>query len=181
MNPLPPPYFKYDKGRCDEYGNYFAKKYPGKIIIGLSWQSANNRKNTRNIDLNALTPLAKLENIVWVNLQYDCPHPEHHEISNHMDIVTIDGLDIKNDFLGLVSLMAACDMIVSVQNLNLILSTSINKPAIGLLSPLVQWHYSEKIAPNHHPRHIFIRRHSYQSWDDVAEKAAIQIAKIFHF
>jgi hypothetical protein len=87
-----------------------------KTLIGLCWQSPleSVRRNEHYFMLADMAPLFKLENVIFVNLQYDS-YKEIEQIKKIYNKVLVDtNIDLFNDFLGSCYLMQHLDIIVSV-------------------------------------------------------------------
>jgi len=87
-----------------------------KTLIGLSWRSSIETigRNEHYFQLPELTSLLKLENVVFVNLQYGDCNEEVQRIKNNYDFEFINvNVDQFNDFLSVYYVMQNLDVIVS--------------------------------------------------------------------
>ena len=99
-------------------------------IIGISWKTYSLSSNSyhRNIKLeDLLLPLKDLD-FIFVNLQYGDVSEEINNLKvNHgIDVLEIPDLDIFNDIDGLAAIIAACDCVISIDNLNPHLAGALN-------------------------------------------------------
>ena len=88
-----------------------------KMIIGLSWRSSLETLMNRYdhyFNLNELAPLLKLEDMIFVNLQYGNCSEEIMHLQSHCDseFINLD-VDYYNDFLSVYYICQNLDVIVS--------------------------------------------------------------------
>ena len=118
-----------------------------KKIVGLSWNTKSSLTQAfqRNIKLeNLLLPLKELD-LKFINLQYGDVSEEISNLkANHgIDVLEVPDLDIFNDIDGLAATIAACDCVISIDNLNPHLAGALNV-STNLLLPYVaddRWGY----------------------------------------
>ena len=118
-----------------------------KRIVGLSWNTKSSLTQAfqRNIKLeNLLLPLKNLD-LKFINLQYGDVSEEISNLkANHgIDVLEVPDLDIFNDIDGLAATIAACDCVISIDNLNPHLAGALNV-STNLLLPYVaddRWGY----------------------------------------
>ncbi|MDB0034024.1 tetratricopeptide repeat protein [Alphaproteobacteria bacterium] len=101
-----------------------------KKIVGISWNTKSSLTQAfqRNIKLeDLLLPLKDLD-FIFVNLQYGDVSEEINNLKvNHgIDVLEIPDLDIFNDIDGLSAIIAACDSVISIDNLNPHLAGALN-------------------------------------------------------
>ena len=101
-----------------------------KKIVGISWNTKSSLTQAfqRNIKLeDLLLPLKDLD-FIFVNLQYGDVSEEITNLkANHgIDVLEIPDLDIFNDIDGLAAIIAACDCVISIDNLNPHLAGALN-------------------------------------------------------
>jgi len=87
-----------------------------KYLCGLSWMSRAHKD--KNCSLEELLPILKLDNVLFVNLQYGDTINEIENIKNKYNIDIVDvGIDLFNDIDGLASLIDSCDFIATTSNI----------------------------------------------------------------
>ena len=88
----------------------------------LSWFTKAKKVNShfRNIDVEQLSDHLHGLPFDFVSLQYGLSKKEIAKINSNiqLDILSVNELDLFNDIDGLASLIAACDIVVSVDNIN---------------------------------------------------------------
>lgn len=98
-------------------------------LIGISWNTKSNLQmaSFRNIDLNYLTSVLNNNKVKFVNLQYGDTSEEIYKLKQEtgIQVTEIPDLDIKNEIDKLASLVAACDIIVSIDNFTVHLAGSL--------------------------------------------------------
>jgi tetratricopeptide (TPR) repeat protein len=106
-----------------------------KLVCGLSWSSKNKAiGQPKSLDLDQLAPILTLPNLQFVNLQYGDVREQIEEIERKLDIeiLQIDEIDNTNDIDGLLSLISACDFVVTTSNVTTHLAGAINKETYQL-------------------------------------------------
>jgi len=112
----------------------------GALVVGLSWFTASDKTLAwqRNIDLpEILAGLSHLD-LIFVNLQYGDVDKDIARIREMFGIEILDlkGVDLFEDLDGLAGLMAACDVIVTADNINANLAGALGLDTCVLL-PMV--------------------------------------------
>ena len=114
-------WLKADQARANNYRNLLLSK-PNSKLIGLSWFTKAKRaySHLRNIEVEQFSDHLNDLPFDFVSLQYGLSKKELAEINSNiqLDILSVNGLDLFNDIDGLASLVAACDIVVSVDNIN---------------------------------------------------------------
>ena len=117
-------------------------KNTGKFTIGISWKSKSSVEKRKTIDLVNLINSLKIP-AKFVNLQYGEVDQEIKEVKEKtgVDIIKCKSLDIYNDLDGLASLMCACDVVVSIPNVNQTIASALGIPTFLLVSnnPTFRW------------------------------------------
>jgi Flp pilus assembly protein TadD len=90
-----------------------------KIICGISWKSSNKDIGLlKSLRLRELQSLFAMTEVVFINLQYGDVKNEIEEIKNEfgVEIKTMEDIDNFNDLDGYLSLVEACDLVVTTSN-----------------------------------------------------------------
>ena len=90
-----------------------------KYNIGISWKSFKNRyADEKSLNLNDLTNILQTQNCNFINLQYGEVYSEINKFNKGTDnkIVTLDKLDLFNDFDKLAAVLMNLDLFISVSN-----------------------------------------------------------------
>lgn len=106
------------------------------VLCGLSWRSANKRfGDEKSIRLQDLAPLLALPGFSFVNLQYGDVGPEIDEAGKKLGVRVhqVSGLDVFNDIDGLLSLIDACDVLLTTCNVTAHLAGAMGKRAVVLV------------------------------------------------
>jgi hypothetical protein len=111
-------------------------KTDDRLIIGLSWRSSNKtHEKAKSAGLHAFEPLLKLRNCRFVDLQYGDTSAEREAVARDIGIAVehLDDIDNFNDIDGLASLIAACDLVVTVSNTTAHLAGALGKETYVLV------------------------------------------------
>jgi Flp pilus assembly protein TadD len=127
-------YIKSDPIRTNNLKKYLKKKE--QFICGLSWVSKNEDIGAnKSITLETLKPVLSLQNIKFIDLQYNDTKDEreHFFQENNICISKINEIDSFNDIEGITSLIDACDFIITVSNTNAHIAGALGKKTFLLL------------------------------------------------
>ena len=123
-----------EKSFTNELKNNFQTKK--KFICGLSWISKNEDiGDKKSISLEILKPILSLENIEFLDLQYNDTNDERDRFFKNtgIKISKIEHIDNFNDLNGLTSLIDLCDFVITVSNTNAHISGALGKDTLLLL------------------------------------------------
>lgn len=101
-----------------------------KIICGISWLSKNNKVgNSKSLKLKQLLPILKMQNLLFVDLQYGDNQIEKSDLleENNINLIKFDDVDSFNDIDGLTSIINACDIVITSSNVTAHIAGSIGK------------------------------------------------------
>ena len=110
--------------------------YKKKYKIGLSWKSFSDKFATdKSLNLKDLNKIFSLTNCGIFNLQYGDVEDEINSFNNTTKnkLISIEGLDLINDFEGIASLLKSLDVFISVSN-----STAHLAGALGVKTILIK-------------------------------------------
>ena len=95
---------------------------PKSKLIGLSWFTKSDKANSnlRSIEVEWLSDHLHSLPFEFVSLQYGLPKEELSEINSKVkiDIQSVEELNLFQDIDGLASLISACDIVISIDNIN---------------------------------------------------------------
>ena len=104
----------------------------------------------------------------FVSLQYGDVEQEILEVKEKtgIDIVQCKSLDIFNDLDGLASLMCACDIVVTIPNVNQTIASALGIPTFLLVSnnPSFRW-FTEGMDTMWHPNTKVFRQTKDGDWN----------------
>jgi hypothetical protein len=117
---------------------------PGRLTVGVSWRggTARTRKNDRSIALERLKSVTGIAGTCFVNLQYGDVREEIDRFNETNATNPVHcALDDINNFDELAALIAALDIVVSIQNVTVHLSGALGKPCWGMIEWRPEWRY----------------------------------------
>jgi len=127
-------------------------QFKNKPTCGLSWKS-NNKSigQSKSLSLINLLPIIENNHFEFINLQYGDTTLERNLVKNEfkVDIHDINNIDLFEDVDGLLSLIQACDFVLTTSNSTAHLAGAIGKETL-LLLPYSQgkhwyWHDNQGI------------------------------------
>ena len=128
-------FLKVDEKKLEEMKRKLSI-YKKKYKIGLSWKSFSDKFATdKSLNLKDLNKIFSLTNCDIFNLQYGDVEDEINSFNNtnKNKLLSIEGLDLINDFEGIASLLKSLDVFISVSN-----STAHLAGALGVKTILIK-------------------------------------------
>lgn len=174
------PYLVPDPDRVEMWKHHFASKK--KPVIGIGWQGGTWKTAVkyRQLTLEQLLPVLKSVDAHWVSLQYkpagkqiEAFRREHPEI----DIVEYSHGTLSNDYDDTVAMIAAMDMIVTMQTTTVHVAGGLGIPCWTFVPRTSQWRYGQEGEDFPWARSVrIIRQNTDGHWDDVMEKTGEELA-----
>jgi len=151
------------------------------LKVGISWRGgiATTRRATRSIDLVKWLPILRTQGVHFINLQYGDSKRGVASASavsgtaiHHWD-AAIENYDET------AALVAATDLIISVQTSLVHLAGALGKPTWVLVPRNAEWRYGETldVMPWYASVRLF-RQPMDEDWDVVIERVAAELTKI---
>lgn len=177
---------RYENGflRCDSAlsGRLRERLADGRKVVGLSWASKNLRFGSdKSAQLHDFAGILCLPGCRFIDLQYGDTRVEREAVQQDLGVAIERLPDIDNfsDIDGLASLIAACDIVVTVSNTTAHLAGALGKETY-LLVPTGRarmwcWFRDRDDSP-FYPRMRLYRQKLKQPWSDLIGAAAADIA-----
>jgi tetratricopeptide (TPR) repeat protein len=129
------PFLVVSEERTQEHltTNEFLRERP---VCGVAWKSANKKfGDKKSITLKDLEPLLRTKDITFVNLQYGDVTTEITRVADEIGTTVQQARDLEvfNDIDGLLSLIDACDIVLTTSNVTAHLAGAIGKKAAVLV------------------------------------------------
>ncbi|WP_299809980.1 hypothetical protein [uncultured Roseibium sp.] len=109
------PWLKVDEEKARKYSDILPKE---KKIVGLCWRSSvvSHSRNEHYFTIRELEPLFSIENVQFVNLQYDDCDEELAWVEERFPgkLIHLSELDQYNDLDGVAALMTNLDLFIGV-------------------------------------------------------------------
>jgi hypothetical protein len=111
-------------------------EFTKKVTCGVSWGSINKKVgDDKSIPIQDLYPILKMNNIEFVNLQYGDIKRTLLRVKEEIGkkILNIDEVDLFEDVDGALSIIAACDIVVTSSNSTAHLAGALGKETLLLV------------------------------------------------
>lgn len=176
-------FLQANKAKIGEIRSSYKKKFPGKLLIGISWRggtTAGTNKYARSLKNYEMQPLGTLQNIKFINLQYG---DTREELANLAKL----GLDIYNDqdINPLTSIddqaaqISALDLILTIDNTTVHLAGALGMPTYLLLPTDPDWRWGlEQENSYWYPAVTLIRNPTSSNWNTTIKYALDAISKL---
>jgi len=164
-----------DSKKVSLFRNKFKSK--NKLLCGISWKSKNEKiGNEKSLDLEELIPKLNLDKFDFVDLQYGDTVEDREKIyKKHKILIKNDqDLDKFNDLDGLLALIDACDVVITVSNATAHMAGSLGKKTF-MLAPHVFgliWHWHKGSKSLWYPSIKILRKSIDNSWEEPIKKLA---------
>ena len=173
-------FIKADPDRVEMWRHHFSKF--NKPIIGIGWQGGTwkTAAKFRQLTLEQLLPVMKSVDAHWVSLQYKPAGRQIAEFKREypeIDIVEYAHATMSNDYDDTIAMMAAMDMIVSMQTTVIHVAGALGLPAWVFIPTSSQWRYGEEGENYPWSKSIrLIRQKKDGYWTDVMETTGEELA-----
>ncbi len=174
------PYLLHDVARTDKIREQLPNN--GNLICGISWKSLNQDiGDYKSMALTELMPLLQKDGIDFINLQYGDTAQELQELrANNVHLYEVDGVDLFEDVDGVLSIIQACNIIITVSNTTAHLAGALGKRTYLLLPKgrgrLWYWHQSEN-GNLWYPSIKVIEQDKPGDWNSAMQKLMVEIRK----
>jgi len=142
--------------------------------VGISWRGGKEAlvRRARSIPLSRWTQLAALEGVSLINLQYgDCAAEIAAAREAGLEVHDWDDVDPLAELDGFAALVAALDLVLSVDNATVHLAGALGVPTWALLPFTADWRWGEgrEDSPWYPALRLFRQPHP-GDWDAVFER-----------
>jgi hypothetical protein len=150
------------------------------ITVGISWKGGSKREtiHSRSTSLEQWKQVFDVPDIQFINLQYGDVRDELNDCQQQLG-VTIhawDGEDHFNNLDGLASIIAALDLVVSIDNSTVHLAGALGVPTWNILpfAADFRWMHGTARSPSY-PSIRLLRQQSPGEWREVFEAVAMKL------
>ena len=174
-------YIKANKIKTLNYRDKLYKYSKSKRLIGISWKSKSRAHKYRSISLEKFIMGIYIPNTCFVNLQYGDTKDEINNIKKKygINIYTLEEVDTFNDLDNLASLINACDMVVSIENLIFALAGALGVESKILLRPDCTWYNGDIDLKSYwFKNQSFYRQSSSGAWEEALNQIKKEIENI---
>jgi tetratricopeptide (TPR) repeat protein len=134
--PAHPGYLFTDERRLAAYRERLQHESPGSLIVGIAWRSSNPELAVeKSAPLIEWRPLLQTPGVAFVNLQYGSVEDECRVVEQQLGVRVhrVPDLDVHDDLDGLAALQGACDLVITISNINAHISGSLGRTGWVLL------------------------------------------------
>ncbi|MGE5522560.1 MAG: tetratricopeptide repeat protein [Rhodospirillaceae bacterium] len=167
-------YLKADETRV-AYWRDRLSRLPGKLKIGIAWRGGvpSTQRSVRSTDLEQWLPLLRMPNIDFVDLQHFESPEEVGRLQAKYGVAVHRWPDAHEDYDETAALVAALDMVISVQTAIVHLSGALGKEVWALIPESPEWRYlSVGVRMPWYPSVRLFRKARGSSWESVIADVA---------
>jgi tetratricopeptide (TPR) repeat protein len=162
------PYLSYKSSR-----NWLSKAETSKPLIGLSWRSIRVMKERAEWYCSADDFARLLEGLdaTFVSLQHALSEEEKGAFeAKGIELVELEGLDLKNDQAELVSVISQLDHVISVSTALSELSGACGVPTSIFAIEDIRWFMSDTHVKAFYPQVKMFYKKMFGEWDEAFEQ-----------
>lgn len=178
------PYLIDDQQKTESLKRSLEPLRTGQGICGISWRSSNKKVGDhKSIPLHKLSPLLNLEKFEFINLQYDDITQDLKDLEGRLvkKIHQIPDVDLRDDLDGVLSIIQACDFIITCSNSVAHMAGALNKKTILILpyeaGKFWYWHEDDGVSLCYPSVRVFSQSKQ-GSWDEVISQVAAYIDRV---
>lgn len=151
---------------------------PGRTKVGISWRGGapSTRRSLRSIALPLWAPLLSLDDVDFVSVQYSDCAEEIVQTQNELGVEIQHWPDAIDDYDETAALVAALDLVISVQTAVVHLAGALGQRAWALISAVPEWRYGAagEVTP-WYPSVKLIRQQTLGEWGPVMKVVGEQL------
>lgn len=171
-------YLKADPARVEHWRAQLGRLGTG-ARIGIAWRGGapRTRQALRSLALAQMLPLLRYKNMVFVSLQYGDCRAEIEALTRTAGVELHHWQQAIDDYEETAALVAALDVVISVQTAVVHLAGALGKPTWVLVPAIPEWRYMEYgEAMPWYPAVTLIRQQQRDNWQPVIERLATRLA-----
>ena len=171
-------YLKVNESKSNIFRDKLLKNSKCKKIIGISWISKSTSHKYKSIPLEKFILGIYSPNICFLNLQYGDTKNEikNIKLKYNIDIFDLKEVDNFNNLDDLASLVNACDMVVSIENIIFALSGALGIDSKILLKRNCLWFNGDNELESYwFKNQAFFRQNSSEGWEEALSKIKNEI------
>lgn len=153
-----------------------------ELLVGIAWRGEDNSHDkSKNIDLIQLVSALNMPGIKFIHLQQGMIDQELADLQSKL-MVQIYGYQQSNDSQGfdsLASLVSACDLVISTDNIVADLAGALHIPCWVLLPKAPHWRWLSGVTLSPwYPSLRLYRQEQQGVWDDPLDKIRNDLAPL---
>ncbi len=175
--PAAVPYLSADPACSDAIASALAP-YAGRLKVGLAWAGSRTHGNDRrrSCPLARLSPLLALPGVAWFSLQKDDGEEQIADVAAARDIVL---LDARRDFDRKAALVAALDLVITIDSSAAHLAGALARPLWVLLPFAPDWRWQLARADcAWYPTARLFRQARVGDWDTLVGEVRTALADL---
>ena len=151
-----------------------------RLKCGVAWKSKNQRLGIdKSILLSDLNDIFQVDGYEFINLQYGDTQQEIKDLENNYaaKLTTIEGIDLFKNIDGLLSIIQACDFIVTTSNVTAHLAGALGKTTF-LLVPYSAgriWYWHQEAISSWYPSISLYSQGQNFEWNGAIKDIALRL------
>jgi Flp pilus assembly protein TadD len=162
-------YLSADEARVDRWRAKL-RTLPGRTKVGISWRGglATTRQSLRSIPLQEWSPILGVPDTAFVSLQYNTTREELEAEAASTGVTVHHWQEAMADYEETAALVAALDIVISVQTAAVHLAGALGKSTWALIPAVAEWRYgAQGDAMPWYPAVKLVRQQKFRDWGAV--------------
>ena len=165
-------YLRAEPGRIAYWRERLAA-LPGRIKVGISWRGGapSTRRSVRSIPLQMWAPVLTLQDVDFVSVQYSDCAEEIAQVRSTLGVAITHWPQAIDDYDETAALVAALDLVISVQTAVVHLAGALGQRVWALISAVPEWRYGAAgdVMP-WYPSVKLIRQQTLGEWSSLMNR-----------
>ena len=173
-------YLRAEPARVEYWRDRLAM-LPGRMKVGLSWRGGapSTRRSARSIPLELWAPVLTLQDIDFVSVQYSDCAEEIARAQRALGVVINHWPEAIDDYDETAALVAALDLVISVQTAIVHLAGALGQQVWALISAVPEWRYGATGEDMPwYSRVRLVRQQALGEWQPVMRAISREVSKI---
>lgn len=171
-------YLQADAGRARQLREKYARLFPGKRLVGISWKSPKAPLDPfKSVALQEWKDILTTPDCAFICLQYGDSRADREQVRQQLgvDILQDPDIDAQDDLDGLAAQIEALDLVITISNSTAHVAGALGKP-VWILTPRDRglfWYWGT--APDStrwYPSARLFRAGAESEWRPVLERIA---------
>ena len=151
-----------------------------QLKCGVAWKSSNEKLGKdKSVLLSNLNDIFQVDGYEFINLQYGNTQEEIKNLEKNYGtkLTTIDGIDLFNNIDGLLSIIQACDLIVTTSNITAHLAGALGKTTYLLVPNSAGriWYWHQEAVSSWYPSiSLYSQDHNFE-WGGAIKNIASKL------
>ena len=182
--PVQNSYLCPELNKQNQIRNEYVRKWPGKLLVGISWRSGNVKNGkSRSLLLDKWAPLLSNHDCSFISLQYGDVEANLLDLkeATELDVYSDDRIDPLTDMDAFAAQVAALDIVISIDNSTVHMAGALGVPTWVLLPYVPDWRWLlDRDDSPWYPSVKLYRQKNIGDWSEVLNRVNSDLKNLVH-